>query len=97
MMEPFARRGFGQLWLASMSAPVFRRLMYRVGVEDRSATPPAELDAYVALLKRGDGGRAFLRIMRASSAPLRNRNCTSELCATAATRCRSCGAPTTRP
>jgi pimeloyl-ACP methyl ester carboxylesterase len=64
MMEPFARRGLGELWLASMSGAVFRRLMYRVGVEDRSATPPAELDAYVALLKRGDGGRAFLRIMR---------------------------------
>jgi haloalkane dehalogenase len=25
---------------------------------------PGELDAYVDLLKRGDGGRAFLRIMR---------------------------------
>jgi pimeloyl-ACP methyl ester carboxylesterase len=45
MMEPFARRGFGQLWLASMSAPVFRRLMYQIGSRTarrlrlRSSTP----------------------------------------------------------
>jgi haloalkane dehalogenase len=64
MMEPFARRGLGELWLASMTGPVFRRLMYYAGIQDRSATPPAELDAYVELLKRKDGGRAFLRIMR---------------------------------
>ena len=64
MMEPFARRGVDELWLASMTKPMFRELMYRVGVQDRSATPRAELDAYVALLKREDGGQAFLRIMR---------------------------------
>jgi haloalkane dehalogenase len=64
MMEPFARRGLGELWLASITKPMFRQLMYRIGVQDRSATPPAELDAYVELLKRDDGGRAFLRIMR---------------------------------
>ena len=64
MMEPFARRGLGELWLVSMTRPVFRQLMYYAGIEDRSATPPAELDAYVELLKREDGGRAFLRIMR---------------------------------
>ena len=64
MMEPFARRGLGELWLRSMSKPMFRQLMYRVGIQDRSATPPAELDAYVDLLKRDDGGRAFLQIMR---------------------------------
>jgi pimeloyl-ACP methyl ester carboxylesterase len=64
MMEPFARRALGELWLRSMSKPMFRQLMYRVGIEDRPATPPAELDAYVDLLKRDDGGRAFLQIMR---------------------------------
>ena len=35
-----------------------------VGVSDRSAVSAAEIDAHQALLKRGDGGRAFLRIMR---------------------------------
>lgn len=64
MMEPFARRGVGELWLASMIKPVFRQLMYYAGIRDRSATPPEELDAYVELLKREDGGRAFLKIMR---------------------------------
>jgi pimeloyl-ACP methyl ester carboxylesterase len=64
MMEPFAHRGVGELWLASMIKPVFRQLMYYAGVRDRSATPAAELDAYVDLLKREDGGRAFLKIMR---------------------------------
>jgi pimeloyl-ACP methyl ester carboxylesterase len=64
MMEPFARRGVGELWLASMVKPVYRQLMYYAGIRDRSATPPAELDAYVDLLKREDGGRAFLKIMR---------------------------------
>ena len=34
------------------------------GVTDRSAVTGAELDAYVDLLKREDGGRAFLQIMR---------------------------------
>ena len=64
MMEPFARRGVGELWLASMVKPAFRQLMYYARVRDRSATPPAELDAYVDLLKHEDGGRAFLRVMR---------------------------------
>ena len=64
MMEPFARRGVRQLWLASMTKPVFRGLMYYAGIGDRSATPAAEIDAYVELLKHGDGGKAFLKIMR---------------------------------
>jgi pimeloyl-ACP methyl ester carboxylesterase len=38
--------------------------MYYAGIRERSATPAAELDAYVDLLKREDGGRAFLKIMR---------------------------------
>jgi haloalkane dehalogenase len=64
MMEPFARPGIGEAWLASMIKPVFRQLMYYAGIGDRSAAPAAELDAYVDLLKREDGGRAFLKIMR---------------------------------
>jgi len=64
MMEPFARRGLGELWLASTIKPAFRQLMYLVGIQDKSATPPEEFDAYVELLKREDGGRAFLKVMR---------------------------------
>lgn len=63
-MEPFARRGVGELWLRSMSRPAFLGLMYLLGLKDRAATPRAEIYAYVDLLKRADSGRAFLRIMR---------------------------------
>jgi len=64
VMEPFVVRGVRRLWLASMTGPSFLGLMYTLGVKDRSASPPAELMAYVDLLKRGDGGEAFLNIMR---------------------------------
>ncbi len=63
-MEPFARRGVGEVYLRALSKPAFRMLMGVQGVADRSTVPNAELDAYVDLLKREDGGRAFLKIMR---------------------------------
>jgi pimeloyl-ACP methyl ester carboxylesterase len=64
MMEPFARRGIGELWLDATIKPLFRRLMYYVAIRDRTAISSAELDAYLGLLKGEDRGRAFLRIMR---------------------------------
>jgi haloalkane dehalogenase len=64
MMAPFAHRGIGELWLASLRGPAFVPLMHYAGIEDRSAVTKDELAAYVALLKREDRGRAFLRIMR---------------------------------
>ena len=63
-MEPFARRGVGELWLRGMNRAAFRMLMRRTGVLDQQAVADDELDAHLALLRRGDGGRAFLRIMR---------------------------------
>jgi len=63
-MEPFARRGIGELYLRTLSKPAFRMLMRLQGIEDIAAIPRAELDAYVDLLRAGDGGRAFLQIMR---------------------------------
>ena len=63
-MEPFARRGVGEVYLRALSKPAFRMLMALQGIADRSAVPDAEIDAYVDLLKREDGGRAFLKIMR---------------------------------
>ena len=63
-MEPFARRGLGRLQLAGLTKPAFRALMRMQAIGDRSAVANEELDAYVDLLKRGDGGRAFLKIMR---------------------------------
>jgi pimeloyl-ACP methyl ester carboxylesterase len=64
-MEPFARRGVGQVYLRTLTKPIFRALMRLQGVEDMSAVTTAELDAYVDLLRGDDGGQAFLRIMRA--------------------------------
>ena len=44
--------------------PAARWLFYLQGIADRSATPAHEVDAHLALLLRGDGGRAFQRIVR---------------------------------
>jgi haloalkane dehalogenase len=63
-MEPFARRGIGEVSIATLTRPGFRMLWNLQGIGDRSATPKEEVYAYVDLLKRGDGGKAFLRIMR---------------------------------
>jgi pimeloyl-ACP methyl ester carboxylesterase len=63
-MEPFARRGLGEVYLRTLSKPSFRMLMRLQGIEDMSATTKAELDSWVDVLKREDGGRAFLKIMR---------------------------------
>lgn len=63
VMEPFATPGLRKLWLASLTRPAFLALMYSQGIQRRSAVPNDELYAYVDLLKREDGGRAFLRIM----------------------------------
>jgi haloalkane dehalogenase len=63
-MEPFSRRGLGELYLATLTRPVFRQLWYLQGIKDRSAMSREEIYAYVDLLKREDGGRAFLKIMR---------------------------------
>jgi haloalkane dehalogenase len=63
-MEPFARRGVGEAYLAALTKPAFRMLFRLQGIKDTTATPKEEVDAYVDLLKRDDGGKAFLRIMR---------------------------------
>jgi pimeloyl-ACP methyl ester carboxylesterase len=62
-MRPFATPGVGALWLRS-GPPAFAELFYRQGVADRSTTPRHEVRAHYELLRRADGGRAFLRIMR---------------------------------
>ena len=61
MMEPFARRGIGEAYLKTMTGPSFRALFSYAGAR---GVPKEEVHAYVDLLKRGDGGRAFLQVMR---------------------------------
>jgi haloalkane dehalogenase len=63
-MHPFSIRGVGELWLRSLNRWVFSELFYLQGVGDRSVVPRTDVFAHYELLKRGDGGRAFLRIMR---------------------------------
>lgn len=63
-MEPFARRGLGELYLRTLSKPAFRAIMRLQGVADMRAVTREDLDAYVELLKREDRGAAFLQIMR---------------------------------
>jgi haloalkane dehalogenase len=63
-MAPFAVPVIGQLWLRATPAALFAALFRHQGLGDRSAMTKAEIYAYRALLERGDGGRAFLRIMR---------------------------------
>jgi haloalkane dehalogenase len=63
MMAPFAIRGLGELWLRGPRA-LAAAITRRTAIADQAAVTTAELYAYQALLRRGDGGRAFLRIMR---------------------------------
>jgi haloalkane dehalogenase len=63
-MAPFALPVVGRLWLSATPAPMFATLFRLQGLGDRSAMTTAEIYAYRELLRRGDGGRAFLKIMR---------------------------------
>jgi len=69
-MEPFRHRGVGELWMKFLTAPMFRFLMRLQGVGEPAAVSAAELDAYLALLKGPDHGRAFLQIMRSTERTL---------------------------
>lgn len=63
-MRPFAVPGLGRLALRTLSRSAFSQIFYLQGVADRRAVPRHEVYAHYELLKRADGGRAFLRIMR---------------------------------
>jgi pimeloyl-ACP methyl ester carboxylesterase len=65
-MQPFRYRGLGELWLKGLNRPMFRFLMRLQGIEDRDAITNSELDAYLALMKEGDHGRSFLKVMRST-------------------------------
>jgi haloalkane dehalogenase len=65
-MRPFRRRVLGEIWLAGLVKPAFRRLMRLQGIGEPDSVTNAELDAYLTLMKGDDGGRAFLQIMRST-------------------------------
>jgi haloalkane dehalogenase len=56
----------GRLLLATNRGPAARWLFFANGIANRSATPPAEIDAHIELIRLGDGGRALQRIIRGS-------------------------------
>lgn len=63
-MHPFSIPRVGEVYLATMTRFSLVQLFYMQGIGDRSAVPRQEVGAYYDLLKRGDRGRAFLKIMR---------------------------------
>jgi haloalkane dehalogenase len=63
-MQPFAMKIVGEMSLRTIPAFLFSEIFYLQGVKDRSAVSRAEAYAHYALLKRSDGGRNFLKIMR---------------------------------
>jgi haloalkane dehalogenase len=54
----------GRAWVVGTRPPFARWLFYWTGIADRSATPAAEVDAHLTLLRGDDGGRAYQRIVR---------------------------------
>ena len=54
----------GRALLETNRGPLARWLFYSNGIGDRSATPAHDVDAYFALLRGSDGGRAFQKIVR---------------------------------
>jgi haloalkane dehalogenase len=63
-MRPFTVPVMGELYLRTTTRFSAAQLFYLQGVKDRAAVTREEVDAYYELLKREDGGRAFLKIMR---------------------------------
>jgi len=62
VMEPYARRGIGRVYVALTRGITMELLLRWKG--NAADIPSAELRAHGVLLHRGDGGRAFLQIMR---------------------------------
>jgi haloalkane dehalogenase len=73
-MAPFPVPVIGWLWLHSMTKGLFRQLWYLKSIADRGCMSVDEIDAYFELLIRGDGGDAFLRIMRGFELTLEKRD-----------------------
>lgn len=63
-MRPFEKPVLGEMQLAAMTYPAWNLMFSTMGVLQAAQIPRAEIDAYMDLLKREDGGKAFLKIMR---------------------------------
>jgi pimeloyl-ACP methyl ester carboxylesterase len=63
-MRPFEKPVLGEAQLAATTHATWQLMFKGLGVSNIDVIPKEEVDAYVDLLKREDGGKAFLKIMR---------------------------------
>lgn len=63
-MRPFEKPLLGDIQLASIQYPTWYLMFNTMGLYDTFQVPKEDIFAYVDLLKREDGGRAFLKVMR---------------------------------
>lgn len=63
-MRPFEKPILGEAELALLNHVSWQLMFNTMGVEDNSRIPKEEINAYIELLKREDGGKAFLKLMR---------------------------------
>lgn len=63
-MRPFEKPVLGEAELAMLTPATFPLMMKAAGVVDDDVISHEEIAAYILLLKRGDEGKAFLKIMR---------------------------------
>lgn len=64
VMRPFSKKLTGEAELKMITHLTWPVMFSQMGVEKSSKVPAEEVNAYVDLLKRKDGGKAFLKLMR---------------------------------
>jgi haloalkane dehalogenase len=65
-MRPVRWPVAGRLWAAGLVPPAFRFLMKLQGIGDFSQVSKDEINAYLSLMKKDDGGRAFRQVSRSA-------------------------------
>lgn len=63
-MRPFEKPILGEAELAMLKHPTWHLMFKKMGVVDSSGIPKEEIQSYVDILKREDGGKAYLKLMR---------------------------------
>ncbi|MCM4155730.1 alpha/beta hydrolase [Gramella sp. AN32] len=63
-MRPFEKPVLGEIEVATLQHPTWQLMFSQMGVNDSSKIPKDEINAHIDILKREDGGDAYLKIMR---------------------------------
>lgn len=63
-MRPFEIPVLGAVELLSLQHPTWQIMFDKMGVNDSSNIPKNEINAHIDILKKNDGGDAFLKIMK---------------------------------